>query len=504
MLKSNFKTPSINGRERAHHKYRLFQTTIVLATIIINPTMVYPSSMIEQAKLLEDKGEFTAAVEMLKQGFAETSEPEACLEFEREIGRLKMIRRDYRLQRGELLKQLKKRIPDFHDEELDAWEREGRFDTRIIDGIRCYLRPSVSNLIFRYEDISKRVPPGSGEFHQCLLKEARERSKPLKYPGLNLIRPYRFHVRMNVTPDPDALPASGRIRCWIPFPRSFPFQEDITLISANPEPVWIGQPESTQRTIYFEDELGKDKNNPPKFEIEYAYTIYSRAAVIDESKVDSQYPQSVAGYALEEEPHVVFTQEMIDLSREIVDGEDNPARMARKIFKWCVDNLKYSYAPEYGTIPNIGEWVRQRRYGDCGQLTIFFMTLCRIQGIPVRWQSGWMLFPDEINLHDWCEIYLHPYGWLPVDTSFAVGANRSRILNDEEKKIVVDSLFASLDHYRMAANAGHGVAHVPPKISWRTDPVDSQRGELEVDGKTIAFDDFDYHLEVISCEPIEP
>ena len=36
------------------------------------------------------------------------------------------------------------------------------------------------------------------------------------------------------------------------------------------------------------------------------------------------------------------------------------------------------------------------------------------------WQSGWLLHPAHVGLHDWCEIYLAPYGWLPVDVNLAV------------------------------------------------------------------------------------
>ena len=29
-----------------------------------------------------------------------------------------------------------------------------------------------------------------------------------------------------------------------------------------------------------------------------------------------------------------------------------------------------------------------------------------------------MMHPDEVNLHDWCEVYYEGIGWVPLDMSF--------------------------------------------------------------------------------------
>jgi len=44
--------------------------------------------------------------------------------------------------------------------------------------------------------------------------------------------------------------------------------------------------------------------------------------------------------------------------------------------------------------------------------------MLRYKGIPVRWQSGWMVAPNAENLHDWCEVYYEGTGWVPVDISY--------------------------------------------------------------------------------------
>ena len=95
------------------------------------------------------------------------------------------------------------------------------------------------------------------------------------------------------------------------------------------------------------------------------------------------------------------------IAAKIVGSETN-LRKARALYDWIGDNLKYSFAIEYSTIPNISEYTRSNCYGDCGQQALLFITLCRQQGIPARWQSGWFLFPGHKNIHDWSEIYIAP------------------------------------------------------------------------------------------------
>ena len=54
--------------------------------------------------------------------------------------------------------------------------------------------------------------------------------------------------------------------------------------------------------------------------------------------------------------------------------------------------------PEYSTIENIPEYVLDNHKGDCGQVSLLFITLCRISGIPAHFQSGFMMHPKAWNL----------------------------------------------------------------------------------------------------------
>ena len=128
---------------------------------------------------------------------------------------------------------------------------------------------------------------------------------------------------------------------------------------------------------------------------------------------------------------------MRTISDEILGGEDNPVRKARAFYDWISENIRYSYALEYSTIRNLGAYCLENRYGDCGQEAMLYITLCRMNGIPARWQSGWFTFPGGKTIHDWTEIYLEPWGWVPVDPYMGIFAMQYLGSLGEQEKLEV-------------------------------------------------------------------
>lgn len=449
---------------------------------------------------LEQEGEFGAAearIDSLLAGGALPDSERALLEWERE--RLRRIRIDYNKTREDLLEELRRRVADFREEELDDWEKEGKLDYRVIDGERFYLYASVSNLFWRYPEIrARQLPrPNRWDAEHSLYALIRDILEARKASLDRFVLPYRFRCTHTVSVHADAVPAGKIVRCWIPFPRAFPFQSDIRLLSADPPVSWLDEPEAPMRSVYLE--RLSQAGEPTVFRVTYEYTAYATANVLDPARVepyDTSRPD-YRYYTREKPPHIVFTEEFRNLSRRIVGSEKNPLLVARAIYDWVVDSLLYSYAHEYSTLRNISQFVLEHRYGDCGQKALFFMTLCRLNGIPARWQSGWVIRPGHKSIHDWCEIYIEPYGWIPVDPDRGAWANRYiETLTSEEKKTVVDFYFGNLDPFRMAANCDHQEPLYPPKKSFRSDNVDFQRAELECEGQNVYFDKFDYDLEV--------
>jgi hypothetical protein len=133
---------------------------------------------------------------------------------------------------------------------------------------------------------------------------------------------------------------------------------------------------------------------------------------------------------------------------------------------------------------------------------MLFIALCRMNGIPARWQSGWESFEAKgNNMHDWCEFYIEPYGWLPADPDMAVIALHygADVLDSTQTQELVDWMFGSMDHFRLATNSDFGAPLFPPKQDFRSETVDFQRGEVEADGKNLYFDKWSWDMEI---EPI--
>ena len=117
-------------------------------------------------------------------------------------------------------------------------------------------------------------------------------------------------------------------------------------------------------------------------------------------------------YTAVEAPHII---RLDSLAHAIVGNETNPYRQSEMVFDYIIDRYPWAGAREYSTIACIPQYVVDEGHGDCGQVSLLYISLMRSLGVPARWESGWMLHPGEVNLHDWTEVYFEGVGWLPVD-----------------------------------------------------------------------------------------
>jgi transglutaminase-like putative cysteine protease len=472
---------------------------ILMATLSLAPAMsaLEPGDWIQNAAQLESQGQFKAAADLLKQTLENKDLPGATRkELEFEADRLERIKLDYPDTREQLFTELKESLEGLSSQEFEQWDRDGWFDSRMIDGQRYYMSASVSNLFFRHLELQTRRLPRKDtaqverqHWQTCVaIKKAALAEHRVR------VMLKRFEVTMTVTAAANAAPEGQTVRAWLPIPRESPDQVDFRLISASPAVANISPPQSAIRSIYFEQRARKDE--AVQFNIVYAYTA---SGVWFNPRPDQVVPTDLENPELEmftrEAPHIVFTPEMRALSQQIAGDETNSLARARKFYEWIADHIQYSYALEYSTIRNLGEYCRAKCYGDCGQEALLFMTLCRLNHNPCRWQSGWSIFPGDKFMHDWTEIYLAPYGWLPVDPYMGIYAMRyATTLAPEQRREMRDFYFGGLDQYRFAANSDHCQPLEPAKRSMRSDNVDFQRGELEWSYHNIYFDRYSYRL----------
>lgn len=402
------------------------------------------------------------------------------------------IQLDFTLTEPEVKSSLEKYFPEIDSAMISAWEKNRKLEKIRINGEKRYFKVAVRNL-FRLDDqanvFREKIDGRSvNTLDSFCLQHTRKVISATKTPGetvlpVSMKLTYTIHVKPNVVPDGEI------IRCWMPFPRQGDVrQKNIHLLKSDPEKSTISPETDLQRSVYMEKIAVKDQ--PTTFQI--VLEVETSAQYFD-LKADEIKPYNTASEVYlentkERAPQILFTDEIRRLGNKIVGGETNPVKKVQKIYQWINDSVRWASALEYSIIPNIPECVLKNHHGDCGMQTLLFMTLARSQGIPAKWQSGWMLHPNEVNLHDWCEVYYEGIGWVPVDQSFG--------LQSSSDPRIHNFYTSGIDSYRLIVNDDYARELTPKKKFMRSEPYDFQRGELEWKGGNLYFNQWNWHMDV--------
>lgn len=405
------------------------------------------------------------------------------------------VRNDFSLTPEEGRKEIEKRMGPVSDEKLAYWKKRRYIEADTIDGREMWFHRAVGNFfLLNREDFKESNAQNKKEtynFYSSLYKEAN--ATPVF--GNHLRYPHRWQLTFRLTVKADAIPDGDTLRVWMPYPAETARQSNIHLISASSPSYYISK-NSPQHTIYMEGVARKGKPTP--FSVTFSYDAaeqhFSRAEIMAALKPYDTSSELYRKYTADEYPHIVKTKELIGLARSLVGDEKNPVLQASIVYDWIVTNFPWAGAREYSTIPNIPEYVIRNRHGDCGQVSLLYITLMRCLGIPARWESGWMLHPGEKNYHDWSETYFEGTGWVPTDASFG------RDMIGEE---LADYYKTGLDVYRFAANKDVNSQFDPAKHYIRSETVDNQAGEVEWKGGNLEYSDFHGELVIDSFITID-
>ncbi len=114
---------------------------------------------------------------------------------------------------------------------------------------------------------------------------------------------------------------------------------------------------------------------------------------------------------------------LIKVAKDLV-GE-NRNQTINNIYNFVLSHLDYgSYEPA-----DIGASLAYKnKSGDCTEYADLFITLCRINNIPVRFIEGYTL-TGNMNKHNWVEIYEDQLGWFPVDPTWGDTDKRTKLNN---------------------------------------------------------------------------
>ncbi|WP_051539149.1 transglutaminase-like domain-containing protein [Prolixibacter bellariivorans] len=398
------------------------------------------------------------------------------------------IKLDFSKNEEQVRNELKRYYPSLTDSQMNAWEETGALEMRLINGQKRFFRNAVPNL-FRIDSTEAKVKlkvdgpsvDELDEFCKVYDKKIVDSPKPLTK---------HFEFTYTITVKPNAVPCGQVVRCWLPFPRiSEPRQDDVKLISTSQKDFQLAvNKDNLQRSLYMEQFARQD--SPVVFSYKASFATHTQLVSLNPAEAEPYDTTSALyrNYTAQRPPQILFTDDIRKMTNQIVGDETNPIVKARKIFNWIDSNVPWASALEYSTFDNIPEYVLKYRHGDCGMQTLLFMTMVRYAGVPAKWQSGWMLHPGELNLHDWCQVYFKGIGWVPVDQSFG----RLDVSNDAVRNFY----FGGYDGYRMIVNDGFSQPFTPAKEYPRSEPIDFQRGEVEWSGGNLYFDQWNYHMDI--------
>ena len=466
-------------------------TLIIFVTVMSYGQKAPDGHSLKDIETAFQKGQLTLASQWAK-ALLNSGKSDSTIRLKSIVDMAGRIKADFTLPESEIEARLNKAFGVFSHEEKSLWEKNNWLEYRVIDGQKYYFKRAVPNLkLILASKQSKQLGSlglVSDKLSLFRLEHSRKVIMSEELMG-KPVAPVSMKVTYQLTVIADAVPDGELVKCWLPWPREIhDRQKDVILLKTIPNSHSITADTVEQRSIYLEQPATKGK--PVIFEVQFTYR--SMAQFTDPEKVKI-IPYNTTStifkkYTAEQYPQIVFSNEIKRLSDSIVKGTSDPAGKVKKLYYWINDHIIWTGALEYSIMPDISGYVLSNRRGDCGMQTLLFMTMARYEGIPVKWQSGWMMHPNEVNLHDWCEIYYEGVGWVPLDMSF----NLQKSDNLHEKEFYI----TGIDAYRLIINDAIGSQLVPKKKFSRSEPYDFQRGEVEWNGGNLYFNQWNYQMKV--------
>lgn len=444
----------------------------------------------EDIEKLKWYGDFDGCLALIEKRMAEDIPGVLREKLRMELVQIRCMCRDYTVTPAEVERVLTEKLLDFRPEEVEQLRRENVLDWIFVDGQVRYIHSFYENLIKIRNDIAARQRhPAAPKPGMCTETELRDRM----IAGMTAHGSVTCRITMKATVELRLPPEQQQkiTRVWLPYPLEGGQIRSVTIDSASPAWTSMAPWDAAQRTVYWEAPAEQLKRT----ELIYTLENHMDYVNLDPADVLSEQPDFDTGEQL---PHIAFTPYLRALAAELTAGETNPLNKARRIYDFLTQKVNYSYMRSYISLPVIPEYCASRLRGDCGVQALTFVTLCRIAGIPARWQSGIYANENEAWSHDWAMFYVAPYGWLYADCSYGGAAWRDGALERWE------FYFGNLDPYRVVTTREFQGDFTPKPRFLRSDPYDNQQGEVEFSDGPLSPDAWEGRAEVLRCQVVFP
>ncbi|MBW7990300.1 MAG: transglutaminase domain-containing protein [Planctomycetes bacterium] len=232
----------------------------------------------------------------------------------------------------------------------------------------------------------------------------------------------RNMVELNLSYDFSVHRETFRISFVVILPETIPGRQNILGIKYSPKPTRIFNKNGNR---YAEFVFTKP-DRQEKVEINIKAELF-RYDLLTAREQDgkNRYEDTGLKDFLKHEKYIEKDHAEIQQIAESIDGQTQ-RDIVKNIYNYVIDNMEYTTHKDkdWGAVKAL-----QLKKGDCTEYSDLFVALCRAKNIPARFAAGYTLRFDDISpKHNWVEVFLQDYGWVPFDPS--CGDVKNFILRD--------------------------------------------------------------------------
>lgn len=238
------------------------------------------------------------------------------------------------------------------------------------------------------------------------LRADQPTAKPLEITGSKVSLTMKFKV---------TAPAETKVVVNVLVPRSIPGRQHILDIHYSTKPSEIFEKDGDLYARFNLEKLPRSMDLSVNVDAEiYRYDLATATASAKNRQTEKK--PDLQKWLNNNETYLDCRPYEIQRVAKGITGK-NDEETVHNCFDFVLNTLKKGPYDEkdHGAV-----WALQRKQGDCTEFADLFVTLCRAKGIPARFVEGYLLEPvADTPKHDWAEVYLEQYGWVPFDPTFA-------------------------------------------------------------------------------------
>ena len=231
-----------------------------------------------------------------------------------------------------------------------------------------------------------------------------------------------------------------RIRFIVVLPQTIPGRQKILSIKCSPKPSRFFR-ENGNRYAEFVF-VKPDKRMKVEISIKAELLRYDLLIAREKREQDLFEGPDLEDF-LKQEKYIEKDHPQIQQIAEGIKGQIEED-IVKNIYNYVIDNLEYTLhgKKDWGAVKAL-----QQQKGDCSEYSDLFVAICRAKNIPARVVTGYTVRFDDISpspsvhseglgssrpvfaarhpaddgrdssKHNWVEVYLQKYGWIPFDPS---------------------------------------------------------------------------------------